>query len=260
MLKTSEEQVPVTREGAVMALKLVMIVLAAVIFWQSALAVSAEFQVRGFVTARVFANTFVHLIVGVNGDATFPTRLAEFITVYHRAIALVMMMAGAVGLIVRYLALGRVFDYLYLESEVRQRRLYIGFLVNIMVMLAHAGAIYGVVVLGTGDHATEVPIALLLLLVMNLLWFIKLLLGARRVERRALRGVAYLAGTSLTAAVVLFCATWVLEATPATNLGLRGSQLIMLSAGVALALCLADAFVQGRLYWTGMPSEAPVKN
>jgi len=248
MDRALDAEVPVTREGAVGALKIVMIVLAAAIFWQSALAVNAELHARGLVTAPPFKEGAARLLVGTETTAAFQERLSEFLTANHRLCALVLMMISAIALVVRYVALGRIFDFLYLESEARERRIYTGFLVNIMLILAHAGAMYGLVILGSGEHASEVPLALLVLLGLNLFWFVRILLSARRVERHALRGLWYLAGTTLTAAVVLFCATWVIDGVPAGEASIRGSKLVALSAGVALALCLADAYLQSHIY------------
>lgn len=253
----TERGVPVTREGAVGALKLTMMVLAAAIFWQSALTVNAEFHRRGLVTAPPFLKGAARLLAGAETAAPFQERLATFLATNHRLVVLILMMVGAIALVARYVALGRLFDFLYLESEARERRHYTGFLVNIMLILAHAGVVYAVVFLGRGSSASEVPVALLGLLVLNLCWFVGILLSIRRVEREALRGVWYLAGTALVAAVGLFCAAWAIETVPVGNPEMRGSQLVALSAGVALALCLADGYLQNRIYCTSRYNRAP---
>jgi len=252
MNTANENDVPVTREGAIVALKLVMIVLAAAVFWQSALAVNAELHAHHLVTAPPLLKGAASLIGGTETGAPFPERLGAFLARNHRLAALGFMMAAVLALVVRFVALGRIFDYLYLESEARERRVYSGLLVNILLILCHAGALYGLVSLGGGDHAAEAPLALLALLALNFVWFSGILLSARRVERHSLRGVAYLAGTTLTAGV-LFCVTWVLEGIPVSDPAVRGSQLVFLSAMVALILCVADGYLQHHIYWTDMP-------
>jgi len=245
-----EMEAPVTREGVVGALKLVMVVLAAAILWESAVGVHAEFQARGLTTAPPFTRGAARLLLGVETTAPFPQRISAFLGANHRLVALVAMMAASIALVTRYLGLGRIFDYLYLESEARGRRFYTGFLAGIMLAFGHAGAMYGVVSLCRGERASFVPMALLALLGLNLLWFLKVILSARKVERHALRGIGYLAGTALTAGVALFCATWAIESVPAGDPAIRGSQLVLLSAGVALALCCADGYLQSRIYYT----------
>ena len=141
----NEMQVAVTREGAVGALKLLMIVLAAVIFWQSASTVNVEFHARGLVTAPPFLRGVAKLLVGTDTTAPFQDRLRNFWRESHRLIGLVAIMAITVLLTTRYLILGRVLDFLYLESPVSDRRIYSGFVANIFLVLAHAGIIYGIV-------------------------------------------------------------------------------------------------------------------
>jgi len=99
---------------------------------------------------------------------------------------------------------------------------------------------------------------MLALLGLNLFWFFTIIFSARRVEREALRGVWYLVGTALTAAVVLFCATWALEGHPPVDPALRASRVILLTAGVGLALCIADGYVQGAVYATHRPAPGAV--
>ena len=250
MSNAHEMDVPVTREGALVALKLVMIVLAAAMFWQAALAVNTQFQARCLVTAPPFLRSAAELLAGAGDAAPFRARLSEFMALNHRLVALGVMMIAAGALVIRYIALGRLLDYLYVESPAEERRAYTGFLANIMLMLLHAGALYGVVSLGSGDHAGIVPVALLAMLFFNFVWFLSILVGARLRERRALRGVGYLAGTALTAGVVLFCAAWVVEARSAAAAEMKGSQLMLVAAAVAMLLCLADGYVQGRVYVT----------
>jgi len=245
---------PVTREGAVGAFKLLMIVLAAAIFWQAAVAVNAEFHARRLVTAPPFLRGASRLLVGTETTAPFPERLAEFWAANHRLVALVAMLIGMVLLVGRYLILGRALDFLYIESEARGKRIYSGFLANIMLMLAQAGALYAVVFFSRADYAAAVAPAMLVMFGLNLIWVAGILLTARGVERDALRGLWYLGGTTLAAVVVLLAGVLAIEAPPAdlaagaTQAEIRGSLLIALSAAVAVTLCLADGYVQTRLY------------
>ena len=88
----------------------------------------------------------------------------------------------------RYLLMGRVLDYLYLESPVSDRRIYSGFVANIFLVLTHAGIIYGIVLVSREGHAAFVPLVLLAFFAFNLLWSIGIFLSARAIERHALRG------------------------------------------------------------------------
>jgi len=243
-----EGDVPVTREGAIVALKLVVIVLAAAIFWQSALAVNAELQARGVVTVRPVIESATRVLVGIGTGEPFGKRLTDFIVANHRLVSLLVTMAAAMALVIRYVALGRLLDYLYVESPAREKRAYTGFLASILLMLLHAGAIYGVVSLGSGDHALIVPAAMLAMLAVNFVWFVGVMLGARAAERKDLRGIKYLAATTLTAGVVMFCGAWLVESRSAADPTMKGSQLLFLAGAVAFALCFADGYVQSRLY------------
>ena len=244
----AERDVPVTREGAIVALKLVVIVLAAAIFWQSALAVNAELQARRIVTARPVIESATRLLVGIGAREPFGKRLTDFVVENHRLVSLLVMMAAAMALVIRYVALGRIVDYLYVESPAQEKRAYTGFLASILLMLLHAGAIYGVVSLGSGDHALIVPAAMLAMLAVNLVWFVSIMLSARAAERKDLRGIKYLAATTLTAGVVLFCGTWLVEGRSTADPAMKGSQLLFLAGAVVFALCFADGYVQSRLY------------
>lgn len=248
MKPAGDAAVPVTRAGAVGALKLLMIVLSAAIFWQAAAAVNAEFQARELVTAPPFLRGASRLFIGTETPAPFQERLSEFWAANHRLVALAAMLVAAVFLVTRYLVLGRVLDFLYLESEAREKRIYSGFLANIMLMLAHAGAIYAAVFFSRRGPASAVAIALLALFALNLLWIFGMMLAARPVERNSLRGLRWLGMTTLVAALVLLGGARIIETSPAADDPLRGSALIMLSSGVAAILCLVDGYLQGRAY------------
>ena len=237
-----ERDVPVTHEGAIVALKLVVIVLAAAIFWQSALAVNAELR------ANPVGASAARLVNGLGTGRPLGKRLADFVLENHRLVALLVTMAAAMALVIRYVALGRIVDYLYVESPAREKRAYTGFLASILLTLLHAGAIYGVVSLGPGDHAFIVPAAMLAMLAVNVVWFVSIILSARAAERRDLRGVKYLAATALAAALVMFRCAWLIESRSAADTAMKGSQLLFLTGAVAFALCFADGFVQSRLY------------
>lgn len=240
--------VAVTREGAVGALKLLMIVLAAVIFWESASAVNIEFHNRGFTTAPAFVKGAARLLTGMETPDPFRTRIVEFWHRNHHLLALIVTMAAAVVLSTRYLILGRVLDFLYLESAVRDKRVYSGFVANIFLVLVHAGIIYGIVLVGRDNHASIVPLMVLVLFLFNLLWSGGLYLTSRPLERHALRGLKFLALTSGISVLLLFTITWFVETVPVKDEALRGSKLMILGAGLALALCIADAFVQTFIY------------
>ena len=241
-------EVPVTREGAVGALKLLMLVLAAVIFWQAAGGVGAEFAARGLVTAPPFVQGGAQLLLGIGIDAPFNERLATFWAANHRAAAMAAMLAAIVLLLTRFLLMGRVLDYLYLESEARERRVYFGFLGHILLMLAQAGALCAVVHFSRAGLPQFAAPALAALLTFNLVWAAGVLLGARQGERRALRGVWFLALTALAAGAALLWGAWTIESLPGSYDGMLGSALLVYSAGAASVLCLTDGLIQSRLY------------
>ena len=91
------------------------------------------------------------------------------------------------------------------------------------------------------------PLILLVFFAFNLLWSVGIFLSARLIEREALRGMKFLAVTAAAALAILFAATWALEGAPGDP-AIRGSELMVLGAGVALAACIADAIVQGMIY------------
>jgi len=243
-----DNKVPVTREGAIGALKLLMIVLAASIFWQAAASVNAEMHARDLITAPPFMRGAAKLLVGTETSAPFQERLAEFWSSNHRLIALVAMLVGVSLLVARYILLGRVLDFIYLESPAREKRAYSGFLANIFLMLAHTGALYAAVLFSRTEHASLVPIAILALLGFNILWIMGILITARRAERRSMRGVWLLGFTTLAAGVSLAYGTWMIEATSAFGTAISGSALICVTSGVAMLLCIVDATLQARVY------------
>ncbi|MGO8702387.1 MAG: hypothetical protein ACLQVA_01110 [Candidatus Brocadiia bacterium] len=240
-------QVAVTREGALGALKLLMIVLAGVIFWESGIGINQEFNARGLVTAPPFLKAASKLIVGTETTAAIQQRAHDFWVRNHRLIGLIAVMAITILLTMRYLLMGRVLDYLYLESPVSDRRIYSGFVANIFLVLTHAGIIYGIVLVSREGRAAFVPLVLAAFFAFNLLWSIGIFLSARAIERHALRGVKFLALTSAAALWVLYTATGAM-AGPARDPALRGSELMILGAAVALAACAADAIIQGMIY------------
>ncbi len=252
----SDVHVALTREAAVGALKLVMIVLAALIFWHAAATVNGHLRSMDLVTAPPLLRGAARLLVGMETTAPFHERLREFWTLCHRPIALVVMLAAVALLSARFLVTGRVLDYLYLESECRDRRLYSGFVANILLTLAHAGVLYGLVVVDPGEHASLAPVTMLVLFLVNLIWIAFVFFTSWPVERNALRGLRYLALTTGAATALLFALTWLIEARPGAGTPIRGSQMILLAAGVAMALCIADAVVQTALYFPRKPSAA----
>ncbi len=275
---TRDAHVPVTREGAVGALKLLMIVLAASTFWNAGAALNQEFQTQSLVTATPFMRGASRLFIGTETTGRFEDRLDAFWAANHRAIALSAMLVATVLLVTRYLVMGRMIDYLYLESEARDRRIYSGFVANIFMTLLHAGAVYGLIAVGDSVHAPMVPVTLMALLAINILWVGGVLVAAKPAERHPLRGLKYLMLTSGCALLLLFYVTWsmeigrppgaithsfkmfqlpwlVLPPRPA-NEGMYGSKMILVAAAVAILLSLADAWVQSMIY---LPRKKPVK-
>lgn len=238
-----------TREGAVGSLKLVMILLAALIFWHAAAAINGYLHSKDLVTAPPLLRGAAKLLIGTDTTAPFHARMHEFWMKGHRPIALVTMLVAIVLMIARFLATGRVLDYLYLESECREQRIYSGFVANIFLTLAHAGLIYGLVVVDPGEHASLAPVTMLALFLLNLIWIAFIFFTSWPVERHALRGLRYLAFTTAAAAVALFALTWAIEKRPPADAAVRGSQMILLAAGVAIALCVADAVLQTAVYF-----------
>lgn len=240
--------VALTREGAVGALKLLMIVLAACTFWNAAGALSQEFRARSLVTATPFLRGASTLFIGTETTERFEDRLETFWAANHRAVALAAMLLATMLLVARYLVMGRMIDYLYMESEARDRRIYSGFVANIFMTLLHAGAVYGLVVVGDSAHAPMVPGMLMALIVINMLWVGGVLATAKPPERGPLRGLKYMLLTNGVALLLLAYLTWSMESHPVDNLVKYGSQMMMLAAAVATALCIADAAVQSAIY------------
>jgi hypothetical protein len=242
-----EIQVAVTREGALGALKLLMIVLAGVIFLESGVGINAEFNTRNLVTAPPFLKAASKLLVGTETTAAIQRRAQDFWLGNHHLIGLIAIMTITILMTLRYLLMGRVLDYLYLESPVSDRRIYSGFVANIFLVLTHAGIIYGIVMVSREGRAAFVPLVLAAFFAFNLLWSIGIFLSARAIERHALRGMKYLAATSAAALLVLFMAAWAMEGPPKDE-ALHGSELMILGAGIALAACIADGIIQGLIY------------
>ena len=253
---TRDTHVPVTREGAVGALKLLMIVLAACTFWNAGRALNQEFRTRALITASPFLHGASQLLIGTETTGSFEDRLETFWAANHRAVALAAMLLATMLLVARYLVMGRMIDYLYLESEARDRRIYSGFVANIFITLLHAGSVYGLIVVGDSVHAPMVPAALMALLVINLLWVGGVLVAAKPPERGPLRGLKYMLMSSGAALLLLFYLTWRMEVSPHADEVKYGSEMILLAAAVAIALCMADAWVQSVIY---LPRRKPAK-
>jgi hypothetical protein len=251
-----EIQVAVTREGALGALKLLMIVLAGVIFWESGVAINAEFNARHLVTAPPFLKAASKLLVGTETTAAIQQRARNFWMRNHRLIGLIAIMVITILLTMRYLLMGRVLDYLYLESPVSDRRIYSGFVANVFLVLTHAGIIYGIVLVSREGRAAFVPLVLLAFYAFNLLWSLGIFLSARAIERHALRGMKFLALTSAAALAALYMATMAMER-PAADAALHGSELMVLGAGVAFGACVLDAILQGMTYCRRPKPPAP---
>jgi hypothetical protein len=253
-----DTNVPVTREGALGALKLLMIVLAAVIVLQAASALNTAFQERGLVTAPPFTKGLARLLIGTETTAPFHQRLSMFWDVNHRLIALAAVMVAITLLVARYLVLGRVLDYMYVESFASDKRIYSGFVANIFLVLLHAGMLYGVVLCGRDvRHAALTPQLLMGLFLFNAIWAMGLFITARRPERRDLRGLLYIAFTSTLLLLVLGWAIWNLEQVPPALPAVRDSLRIILGALAAILLCATDAVVQTRIYSRRIPVLQP---
>ena len=234
-----------TREGAVNSLKLLMIVLAAMLFWQAAVGLNGELRAQELVSVD---SLLARLSRVLGGPDPAPVRLSAFWEANHRLLAMTAMLIAGLLLVARFLALGRIIDYLYIESEVRQKRIYSGFVASILLVLGHAGAIYAMIFLSRGAQAELAPVALLAMLALNLLWFVGVLFSTRRQERFTMRGVRYLTATALLTALGLAIAVWRIE-DRATAVSVKsGSVRILVSCGFAGLLCLVDGIIQGKVY------------
>jgi hypothetical protein len=246
--------VPVTREGALGALKLLMIVLAAVIVWQSASTLNTALQAQGLVTAPPFTRGLARLLIGIETTAPFQERLRMFWENNHRLIALTMVMAAITLLVTRYLLLGRVLDFMYVESFASDKRIYSGFVANIVLVLLHAGILYSVVLCGRDPRqAALTPQLLMGLFLFNAVWAMGIFVTSRSLERPDLRGLLYVALTSLLMLLLLGWTIWRLEQRPPAAPAVRDSLRIVLGAGAGILLCVADAVIQTRIYCRRVP-------
>ena len=242
-------RLPPSKPGIIEAVKLLLIVLAAAVFWQGAVAVNAALQDRALVTATPFLQGGLRLLVGIGESAPFGERLDAFWNINHRVVALIVLLAAVIVLLVRYLIIGRILDFLFLESPVRHRRGLAAFLVNILMIMLHAGAIYALTAFAAGSRAALTPVAFLALSATNALWLGGVLFFAAGCERFALRGIRFLLLSNVVAGALVFLLTWLTERGPFTAANpLLASELILITACIALAMCLAEGYVQSRIY------------
>lgn len=250
--------VPVTREGALGALKLLMIVLAAVIVLQAASVLNQAFLERGLVTAPPFTKGLARLLIGTETSAPFHERLSLFWQTDHRLIALASILVAVTLLVARYLVLGRVLDYMYVESHSSDKRIYSGFVANIVLMLVHAAMLYCVVLCGRDvEQASLTPQLLMALFLFNAIWSMGLFITSRRPERHDLRGLLHIALTSTLLLLLLGWAIWNLEQVPPPSIEIRDSQRIMLGAAAAILLCILDSVIQTRIYCRRITVQQP---
>jgi len=248
-------QVPVTREGALSSLKLLMIVLAAVIIWQSASALNAGFQDRDLVTVPPFTRGLSKLFIGTDTTAPFSVRSVEYWHANHRLISLGAIMVAVTLLITRYLVLGRVLDYMYVESYAADKRIYSGFVAHIFLMLIHAGMLYGVALCARDPRqAALTPQMLMGVFLFNTLWAIVLYATSRRPERRHLRGLPFVAFTSALTMLLLGMALWRLEMARPALPAERDSVRVLIAAMAGSILCFVDAAIQSRVYCRRVPA------
>lgn len=230
------------------ALKLFLVVILALTLWQAAQAVNASFQSHEIVTATPFVRGSLELILGVGTTQPFVDRVRDFWFTHHRTIALALLCLATLGLTARCLALGRIVDFLFFESLERARRGVGSFLLNGGMLVLEAGALLGVVTIAAGSDAFATPIPFIILMVINILWLAGVLLAARASERRALRGLQHLLVTSLAAAALCFAVMWWREGLAPLTQGPDASEAVVITACVALALCIGEAGLLGKVY------------
>lgn len=243
------------REKTVDVVRWAAVFLVAIAAWEGARILNAAVHTAGLVRAEAVLGEIGALMHSVEGGPGFSERLTAFL-VHHAPLAVsALFLLGVAALAVRMLFAGPLFDHLYLESEGKERRTMLGFLVATLGLLLQLGLIYAMVLFarpaeGGLDASGLVPLAMLAYLAVGAVWMVLMKLGAGKEDARALQGFWYALLTNVAVAAGLGYALWRLNGTGAEE-GLQNAapeSRVALTALAALLLCTLDSFFQGRLY------------
>ena len=245
------------REKTVDVVRWAIVLLGALAAWECARTVNMAAQTKGLVHPQEFAARF-DTLTAAEGEEPFADRLGGYL-VYHADVLITgLFLLGVTALVARMLFASSLLDYLYLESEARDRRTMVGFLLSSGGLLVLVGLIYAMVVFARADGENGipwsgyVPIAMAVYLLFGALWMVLMRLGAKKEDKGGLRGfwpalvANVLVGGGLGYLVWHFggdgpeAASEFHTANPLRN--------IAITAFAALLVCSLDAVAQGRVY------------
>jgi hypothetical protein len=227
--------------GRMEPVKVCLALLAAIVFWNACLIVKDVVQ-RQPATATVAVEAGD--AAGEKPELTLRERVEALGAVGAHSCALLVLAAGAVALVVRFILSGRVLDVLFIESASAHKRGLSVFVFNIGMMVVQGIILFALVLAAREGRGTLTPWIFMILALANAVWLAGVWVMGMGADRAAFRGVSILALTSITAGIGVAAGLWIVE---------RGGPVseataLYLAGGGALALCLVDGVFQGGIY------------
>lgn len=245
------------RDKTVDVVRLALVFVGAAAAWESARSLGLAVRAAGFLRGADVLAQFDALLFGAGTAQPFSERMTLFLATHPGLAVSALFLLGVAALLARTLFAGPLLDYLYVESEARERRTMVGFLMLVLGLFVQAGLLYAMVLFARPEEALEahsatVPLLMLAYLFAGAVWMVLLRLGAAKEDSRALQGFwpAFLTNVIVGAGLGV-ALWWVSGAAPEAAESARHEipeRNVALAALAALLLCSLDSFFQGRLY------------
>ena len=246
MLTESINEPRAERERLVGMACLLQTLLAALVVWQAATAVNAGLHARSLVTAPPFVEGAWRLLTGMGAEGSFGDRLTAFWSAHHLLLAHAALFVAITALAVRYLLIGRLVEFLFLDSAGRLHRGFAGYLWHVLLLVLHGLALYAMTP-ALGGGPSRVAAAFFCVALLSMAQGISTVTVSDYSDRIALRGVGPLCWVSAAAGLLAFLIVWLNEIQPAL-IPSEDSVTLLRVAGASVILCITDALIQHRAY------------
>ena len=248
---------PQERVTTMDALRLAMVVIAALAFWQCAKAMNAALHTRGLTsTEAMLAETGKVTSSETNGPGLgqrFTGSLRRNACIH--AAALFMLAVGA--LLIRVLFGASALEAVHEDRKAQNKGTMCGFLFRSWGLFLLLGIIYAMAVFSSptvaGTHSGMVPLLMLLLMAAATLWALVVRFFAfRDSEQVILKGGWFSALFSALGFIGLAVILWINSGADAAAIDAfhtgRPVRNILLSATTALAVCAVEFFILSKIY------------
>ena len=248
---------PQERVTTMDAVRLAIVVIAALTFWQCAKAMNAALHTRGITSAEALLAETGKVTSGEAGGPGLGQRIVGSLrrNACVHAAALFMLAVGA--LLIRVLFGASALEAVHEDRKAQNKGTMCGFLFRSWGLFLLLGIIYAMAVFSTPTvavtHSGMVPLLMIFFLAVATLWVIVVrFLAFRDSEQVILRGgwlsALFSALGFIALAVILWMSTGTDAAAVQTFHAGNPVRNILLAATVALAVCAVEVFVLSMIY------------